>query len=216
MKNILFPLVLCFYLTQTTAQNPKDYIKNIPGFYNSSSFPAEQYVGLSWQEFYALPTAKQILHPENVDIRLFNAALFFASNKIRLQYGKSALSYDEKLCNAAMTHSYNMVKQNFFSHVNPRPGPFADMKSRIENYGYVGQALGENIAKAYVDLTKSKTYVQVAEEVIKQFYNSPPHRANMLKSSFQSTGQGGFFYSKAEYGQYWYFCVTQDYGTPWK
>jgi hypothetical protein len=49
---------------------------------------------------------------------------------------------------AAQTHSYLMVKQDFFSHINPQQGPFHDMKSRIENLALQERALEKILLKA--------------------------------------------------------------------
>jgi uncharacterized protein YkwD len=198
------------------AQKAADFIQTIPGFAQSSSFEEALYTGLTWQEFYKRADANQVLDPAHVDLHLFDAALVFASNKVRQQNGKKPLTYLSKLRNAASRHSYLMVKQNFFDHVNPKPGPYATMSSRISNFGFDGQEMGENIAKAYIDLNQRKTYIQVAEDVIKQFMNSPPHKANLLKTSFQWVGEGAYFYAKPDDEQFWYFCVTQDFGTSWK
>lgn len=198
------------------AQKAADFIQTIPGFTQNTSFEDDLYTGLTWQEFYKRADANRALDPAHVDLHLFDAALVFASNKVRQQNGKKPLAYQSKLRDAAFTHSYLMVKQNFFDHVNPKPGPYATMSSRISNFGFNGQEMGENIAKGYIDLSKQKTYIQVAEDVIKQFMNSPPHKANLLKTSFQWVGEGAYFYAKPDNAQFWYFCVTQDFGTSWK
>ena len=215
-KPIYFIFVFLMTVSDTFAQKAADFIKTIPGYTQNTSFEDQLYQGLTWQEFYKRPDVNQRLDPAHVDLHLFDAALFFASNKVRQQNAKQPLAYQSNLRDAAFTHSYLMVKQNFFNHVNPKPGPYATMSSRISTFGFDGQELGENIAKGYIDLTKQKTYLQVAEEVIKQFMNSPPHRANLLKTSFQWVGEGAYFYAKPENIQFWYFCVTQDFGTSWK
>jgi uncharacterized protein YkwD len=188
---------------------------NVPHFNDITAFPDMAYEQHNWQSFSKSEEAKSIVDPANPDIRLLGAAVFYATNRARAQLGQSQLGFSAQLRDAAQTHSYLMVKQDFFSHTNPQAGPFHDMKSRIENFGFAGQSIGENIAKGFVAEESPKSYWEVGLEVVDQFMHSPEHKANMLRPSYTNTGQAVYFYPNVKEG-YWYFTCTQDYGKVWE
>ena len=68
------------------AQKAADFIQTIPGFAQSTSFEEALYTGLTWQEFYKRTDANQALDPAHVDLHLFDAALLFATNYLRLRF----------------------------------------------------------------------------------------------------------------------------------
>jgi uncharacterized protein YkwD len=214
MKNIILILNL-FISSIFFAQTVEHTLQVIPTYYQTTVFDDTTYSETTWQEFYQ---RKDILTPidyKNIDLGLLNACMLYATNKIRAKYNKAPLAFQNQLRDAAMIHSYNMVKQNFFSHENPKPGIYKTMKSRIEANKYFGEGIAENIYKGFLDTEKPKSYIALAEEAINRFYSSPEHKANMLNPKYTECGQACYFYSSPKDG-YIYYTVTQNYGYPWK
>lgn len=205
--------MLCFIASYS--QRVSTFVNEIPGFKSETAFPEDRYEKMNWKQFSQLPEANSNVDPANPDLHLLNAALHFATNETREKYRKQPLKFSSALRNAGFTHSYFMVKQNFFSHTNPKPGPFQDMKGRIEQYGFIGETIAENCSKGYVKVDEPSTYWQLAQEVVSRFLTSPHHKDNLLDSRHTMDGQGAYFYSKPE-GDYWYFTVSQEFGSPYQ
>jgi len=105
-------------------------------------------------------------------------------NNERVGLGKSALSYNDNLNQAAYAHSMEMAEKGYFSH-DSLDGTSFDL--RIANFGYTNyNAVAENIAYA--------TGVSDASRVFNMWKNSPGHYSNMISASYNEIGLG--VYSK--------------------
>jgi uncharacterized protein YkwD len=105
-------------------------------------------------------------------------------NAERARHRLRPLRLNHKLSRAAQRHSRAMARQKFFSHTSPSGASFVD---RIRSTGYLSGArswtVGENIA--YGSGSRS-----TPRSIGSAWMNSPPHRANILSSSFRSIGIG--------------------------
>lgn len=99
-----------------------------------------------------------------------------------------AVVWNDKLATAAYSHSEDMYKNKFFSHVAP-DGSKAGV--RIKRAGYPWMAYGENIAMGY----------RTEKEVVQGWVESPGHCKNIMSNLFKEMGV-------ARYGNYW----TQEFG----
>ncbi|WP_028594396.1 CAP domain-containing protein [Paenibacillus assamensis] len=98
-------------------------------------------------------------------------------NKERAKAGLPVLKYDEKLSQVAHLKAKDMIDNNYFDHNSPTYGsPFDMMRSQGVSYN----TAGENIAKGQ----------RSAEEVMKDWMNSPGHRQNILKDGYTKIGVG--------------------------
>ncbi|TVX88406.1 serine protease [Paenibacillus agilis] len=98
-------------------------------------------------------------------------------NKERAKAGLPALKYDEKLSQVAHLKAKDMIDNNYFDHNSPTYGsPFDMMRSQGVSYN----TAGENIAKGQ----------RSAEEVMKDWMNSPGHRQNIMKDGYTKIGVG--------------------------
>lgn len=97
-------------------------------------------------------------------------------NRLRREYGLSELQQDDGLANAALNHSYDMFKNDYFGHSSPTEGGLGNRldESKIP-YNYAGEnlALAPNVEMAYYGLVESKG-----------------HRRNMLNPGFSRAGIG--------------------------
>lgn len=118
-------------------------------------------------------------------ILAFESEVVSLVNDIRAQYGLSALTINQDLCQVARYKSQDMAEKGYFAHESPTYGsPFQMMQS----FGISYRTAGENIAYGQ----------QTPQAVVNAWMNSSGHRANILNSSYTQIGVG--FYAS---GYYW-------------
>ena len=127
----------------------------------------------------------------------FEGELLRLTNLERQKAGLAPLKLSLPLTRAAQLHSTDMARNGYFSHTGQNGSSMAD---RAKATGYKYSYLGENIAAG-----KS-----TAEGTIRQWMNSPGHRANILNRSFTEIGFGYANDQSSTYKHYW----VQVFGTP--
>jgi uncharacterized protein YkwD len=122
--------------------------------------------------------------PSQVTNRMVVRATLCVLNAKRARHGRRPLRLNRELSGAARRHSRAMARHRFFSHTSPGGASFVD---RIRSTGYLAGArswaVGENIA--YGSGSRSSP-----RAIGRAWMNSPPHRANILSSSFREIGIG--------------------------
>jgi uncharacterized protein YkwD len=105
-------------------------------------------------------------------------------NAERARHHLRPLRLNRRLSLAAQRHSRAMARRKFFSHTSPGGASFVD---RIRSTGYLSGArswtVGENIA--YGSGSRS-----TPRSIGSAWMNSPPHRSNILSSSYRAIGIG--------------------------
>lgn len=105
-------------------------------------------------------------------------------NAQRAQRHLRPLRLSRKLSKAARGHSRAMARRRFFSHTSPNGTDFLE---RIRRTGYLSGArswaVGENIAYGSGDRSTVRA-------IGAAWMDSPPHRANILSSSYRAIGIG--------------------------
>jgi len=132
--------------------------------------------------------------PTEAQLRALEARVLDLVNQEREKVGASPLAWSDELAYAARRHSQDMATHNFFSHTGSdgsTPG------TRIQDTGYQGSSLGENIAASFTS----------AEEAMNAWMNSPVHRANIL-GGYAEIGVAVEFSANSDAGYYW----TQAFG----
>lgn len=113
-------------------------------------------------------------------------------NKERQERGLAPLDASPDLQKAAYEHSQDMVARNFFAHTNPDGlGPH----ERISQTTISCKSTGENIAQNHWDKNvagsdRIESNKDLAEVIIKQWIESPPHRENLFRSGWEYVGHG--------------------------
>lgn len=178
--------------------------------YNKKSYYAESvYKEHSWQTFYALNDVHQTIQTDSIDLHILNACLFFATNKLRAMYKLPAFTMDIRLKNAASIHSYQMSMHHFFSHDNPYVDAIKTCNDRLKICGIQPvRGSAENCHKAIVD-DNSLTYIELAQEVIESFFQSPGHKKNLMYQAFKYAACGVAY--DFEDDEEVYLLVTQDF-----
>ncbi|MCK9379474.1 MAG: CAP domain-containing protein [Sulfuritalea sp.] len=107
------------------------------------------------------------------------------------------LRWNDLLAEAALLHSEDMARFNYFSH-GGRDG--STPLQRVEQAGYRYRVVGENIAGGQMK----------PEDAVAGWIRSPTHCANLMNPVFTEMGVAFAVDQKSKLGVYW----TQDFGTP--
>lgn len=124
-----------------------------------------------------------------------NQAMLNLVNQERCAQGLTPVTYNGQLYNAALQHSVDMLKNDFFDHAG---SDGSTIKERASAQGYPWLAIGENIAAGQVD----------ANEAFADWMGSPGHRDNILKPEYREMAVAHIFRDVSTYGHYW----TQVFG----
>lgn len=120
---------------------------------------------------------QKITIPQVNSLASFEAEVFRLVNIERANRGLQIFKNDWQLSRVARYKSQDMIDKNYFSHTSPTYGsPFTMMQS----FGLRFSAAGENIAYGQTS----------AAQVVRDWMNSPGHRANILSQSFTHLGVG--------------------------
>lgn len=177
----LFMLLL---LPNMLIAKEQKYLKSFFAYRQASYFATQVYQEHTVATFYKLKEINMPVNIDSLDIHLLNACLFFATNKLRLLHHKQALKIDFNLKNAAAIHSFQMSTYHFFAHNHPYNSKLKTSAQRLKLCGITtAEAIGENCHKTsiYADLT----YLELAQQVIESFYQSPAHKQNLLNAQFR-------------------------------
>ena len=102
----------------------------------------------------------------------------------------SPLTWNDNLATAAEGHTRSMANNNYFDHKGRNGGTPGD---RAELAGYLGQAIGENIAAGQ----------DSARKVVEGWLASPGHCANLMNPVFRELGASYAVDPKSDAGIYW-------------
>jgi hypothetical protein len=105
------------------------------------------------------------------------SGLLADTNAQRAANGIAALSLNSKLDAAAQANADDMAARNYWSHYTPEGNP---PWIWVTNQGYSYQALGQNLATGFSD----------EQSTINGWMASPPHRENLLNSTYTEVGFG--------------------------
>ena len=87
---------------------------------------------------------------------------------------------------AARAQSADMIRRNFFDHVNPSGESPSERIGRMHRrlIGTAGENIWKGSGKAFVDDPN------IAEAIVQSWMHSPHHRENILRPAFTSLGVG--------------------------
>lgn len=175
--------------------------------------PPEGYL-LSDEAFFAQPLAQKVIVLERPDTILLNLALFQATNEARRLAGLPACRYDRSLYQAARNHAESMMRNDYTSHEDLYNLETMTLLKRVQKQTRRFNWMAENIGLyqtidtpewygvryskparryEYVDSDTKKvyqpySYASYARYAVKQWLESPHHRANLLNPSFTHVG----------------------------
>jgi uncharacterized protein YkwD len=147
---------------------------------------------------FVTPGVKDTAQVSQKALSLVNAARAKARKCGPTQFAAAPpLTLSAMLSRAALVHSQDMAKKDFFEHKGSDGSTVGIRTARV---GYVWRTVGENIAIG----------PQTAEVVVQGWIDSPGHCANIMSPAFTEMGIAFVVDRKSEAGIYW----TQVFGTP--
>lgn len=125
--------------------------------------------------------------------------LFRMVNHERTKEGLKPLVYEEKAYRAALYHSEDMAKRDFFNHHSPE-GHSVTNRLKQQNFEFSNTAWGENIASCY-------NYKNPLEITLTSWMKSPGHKKNILNSKYRygaigiaRTPKGRYYFTQVFWG----------------
>lgn len=104
--------------------------------------------------------------------------MLLAVNAERAKHGLVALTLNTQLSNSAQAYALKMQQTGLFQH---KESDGTTLKERNEAAGYTNwKIMGENLGKGQASVT----------EVVREWMESPEHRANILKPEYRELGVG--------------------------
>jgi uncharacterized protein YkwD len=127
-----------------------------------------------------MPAATAVQVSTDIDLQ---DQVLVAINAVRRTHGLSELRLNASLSLAALRHSQSMARRGFFSHDGYNGAPFwSRIKPRYRPLRGNFRGVGENMVWASPDLS--------ADQAVKMWLESPPHRKNLLTRSWREVGLG--------------------------
>jgi uncharacterized protein YkwD len=171
---------------------------------------------------------------KNFDARLLNAAIFFGTNEIRKQHNLSLLKFNLLLEATATMHSTDMAKNDFFSHTNTKTKKHKEPEDRARIAGIQNPHIAENIIEGFILQYNSgeevisgepgifykdenyvpiqnRTYLELADELLKIWMDSEGHRANILAKDAIELGCGSALYYMKDFNNMPSVKATQNF-----
>jgi uncharacterized protein YkwD len=168
------------------------------------------------------------------DLARLNAVIFYLTNEIRIKHNLKELKYEPLLEKSATIHSGNMVKQDFFDHINTKSTTFRTPDDRARFVGISNPFLAENIIESFMlqykagkqvytggkgifknkpngEPIKAHTYLTLGESLLKDWMNSPHHRSNILSKDALQLGCGTAFFLKKDFNDMPSVMATQNF-----
>jgi len=116
-------------------------------------------------------------------------------NRVRTRYGAGPVRMEDRLADAALSHSLMMARKGKMAH---QFGPGTRLKDRINKAGIRGSA-AENVGAGYSSV----------ESVIDGWLRSPGHRHNLLNRKLTHIGMGAARNPASKYRTYWTLILVR-------
>lgn len=122
--------------------------------------------------------------PQSANVDQVERTVLCLVNRERSSHGLQRLQASGKLARAAVKHSQDMVRRDFFDHESPGGGT---MTQRIRSAGWISgarsYAFAENIAWGTGALSSPQS-------IVRSWMRSPGHRRNILNGRYDELGVG--------------------------
>jgi len=195
------------------------------------------------RDYYARYTylnfrSEKLFHEEldlkNPDIKRLQSVIFFLTNEIRVKYKLTPLAYSDHLEETAQMHAESMVREDYFSHFNPRHSSMETPNDRARLNHISNPFLAENIIEGYGlryisnkqvyvlgkgkfsyspdgELLQPHTYISLGESLLLGWMNSREHRKNILSRNAVQLGCGIYFYRDRDFNDMPSCKAVQDF-----
>lgn len=207
---------------------------NVSLTFGQSAWKKYFYDSIPWSSFRDYDVFNQPVDITQFDHQLANAAVFYVTNEERAKRNLPVLKYVHELEIAAWNHSRDMVKEDFFSHINSKNRKRKSPDDRARLSGIANPFIAENIAEGFIlqykankpvrSVSKGKfsysangplipphSYLSLADELVKSWMNSPGHRRNLLSKDAMELGCGVYPYKDTEFNDMPTVKATQNF-----
>lgn len=136
-------------------------------------------IDIQQEEIPTIDTSAPIVNPTfppDNDGNLERSGILYYTNLEREKEGLTSLKENVLLNEAALAKTKHMFDDQYFEHVAPTG---EDVSYWVDNTGYVYISIGENLAHG--------EYLS-EEKMVQDWMDSPGHRANIMKGSFEEIG----------------------------
>ena len=182
--------------------------------------------------------AQEFIDFKDIHYPLLNAAIFYATNRMRVNHGKSPFIHARPLEEAAFMHARDMVREGFFSHQNPYESKKRTLSQRLAMFGVEEGYRAENISEmfgiryeqgtmlvppargstVFRDYSTGKpipnhTYLSFAETLLGEWMKSTGHRANILNVNLHYLGCGAYHYRNESFYGMDQFKAVQNFAS---
>jgi uncharacterized protein YkwD len=215
MRYLLWGLLITLLLNATLNAQENYYAATLDNFRESAAF-------------------KEAIDPENADAERLNAVIFYLTNELRQKRKLPLLTYHPLLEKAATIHSENMKKDEFFDHIHKRSKQFREPADRARFAGIANPYISENIIESFVLAYQAgeavypgptgvfrykpegapiapHTYLSLGEIMMKDWMNSPHHKANIIDIKAKQLGCGSAFFTKKDFNSMPSVLATQNF-----
>ena len=121
--------------------------------------------------------------PVTAGLEVAEREVLTQTNLERARIRLKPLILDSRLSAAARLHALEMAQKNYFAHTSPTPH-LKTPTDRIHAAGSLDWGAGENIA------LNEEAVAKVGATLMRQWLNSPPHRASILDKAYTHIGIG--------------------------
>ena len=122
--------------------------------------------------------------PDSANIDQVERTVLCLVNRERSSRGLQSLRSSEKLAQAALGHSQDMVRRGYFSHQSPGGTTMTD---RIRAAGWFSGARSYAFAE---NLAWGTGSLATPQNIVKSWMKSPGHRRNILNGRYAELGVG--------------------------
>lgn len=166
---------------------------------SSASSIRALYTSYHSKNFRGASAFQEKVNASNIDYRKLHAVMYFMINEAREKRQKPILPYHERLEVAAYFHSEAMVKQDFFSHQNPKSSSRKTTTDRGKLAGIANPMIAENIVYTYTQ-NNPPSYLEIGDAMMDSWMKSEGHKKNILSEKAQQVGCGAYFNGENWYG----------------
>jgi len=188
--------------------NGPEYLEKVKGYSTNTYLKDTVYKEYSAKQFAESKDAQRKFDVKDFDLHLMNACMWFATNETRTAKKVKAFKYNAPLRDAATLFANEMVVKKFYNHIHPSNKDFKTPGDRMGLFGVTNVAMAENIHRFAINPQDNKTYMEVARDIVDDFYKSSGHRVNMMNPLYNSLGCGSMIeYDTRE--DYYFVKVVQ-------
>lgn len=131
-----------------------------------------------------------------VDLNQATQQIIDGINVARAQQGMALLRANAMLNKIAQDRSNDMIARDYFSHYDPQTEQeplLRYLQASKYTYRYAGENIAEikneaGLVPSWLTVAARYSAVELANEFVKGWLNSPEHRANIFNKNYQKTG----------------------------